>query len=76
LRDYYADTTVAFTVARNSNQDASVVDVASKYRFQAVTYGEQEALRALINATYVCTLPKAWEAMPQAGSFAYLLPKK
>lgn len=56
---YYKDTTIAFIV--NKDDEGSVAETAKMHRLQALKFEEEEALRALINATFMCTLPKAWE---------------
>lgn len=67
---YYKDTTVAgvvfredkfaSTMEKNANAKA-FSNIANAARVQHMKFDEEEALRALVNATFVCTLPKAWD---------------
>lgn len=55
----YKDTTVAFIF--NQYNDGHIQSVAMDRRIQYLSYEQVEALRSLINATFMCTLPKSWE---------------
>lgn len=58
---YYKDTTVSFIFGCFKDDTINIQSIGKKRRIQVLSFDEQEALRSLINATFICTLPKSWE---------------